>query len=457
MSSKKRSRRHRLISFLLDNDVASKKRLQIAYEIEHRFPCDSETTPWYSIVPNLVEHLQEEPYQTPSLDYYKSDYDYSYFTETTNTVSVPEARDMLEQDYKTYVKNQLFRSMSYYLDQDESELDTEDIILQLRKYIDDYDSRIDLRELDDYKDVYDKRKNKDPGLKSFIAPIDNHVQSFELGTMSTLMGESGHYKTTLSLSMMYNNIVERGKNVVFVSLEMDRNLIMDQLMSRHTYNDKFVGTLNNPVPSDRLRDADLNEAEEEIVKNQVWDDLKNNDEYGDFEILGYDDFMDFSVTGLRSRLARVDFEIDGVIVDHIQETAYFDHSFDTRYTNPINYYVRAFSQLTKDVDGTGKKSHVMLLSQVNKEGFQHAQKKKGQYHENAVAEGHTIKRESTVIWSTYANDEDQSLGQTRVYIPKNRLGAPMKQPEIIDVDPGMLMTDDMEMGVADDLDPEDMF
>jgi replicative DNA helicase len=453
LSDKQRSRKHRLISYLLDNDVPARNRLQIAYELENRFPCEDH----YRIVPKVIELLESDTAETPPIDYFVEDYDYDCFTDVTDTPADASARDLLEQDYNTYIKNDLIQIMSWYLDKDVTEVDAEEMILELRKRIDRYESKIDLRELETLRDLYEHRKNKQTGLNSFVDPIDERISSFELGTMSTLLGESGEFKTTLALAKMYNNILHNNKNCVFISLEMDRDLIMFMLQARHSFNKMFADQYP-PVTFEMLRDGEVTGEYEDFIMDTVWDDLKNNDTYGDFVILGYDDFMDFTESGIRSRLSRLDFDVDGVFVDYIQELKYEDHPFDSYNTDPINHYARAFSKITDDCNGTGKKCHVTLLSQVNKQGYAEAKQRKGKYSKDAIAEAHTVKRESSFIWSTYANDEHKQMGQTRVMLIKNRYGEEMNEPETINIDPGMIYTGDDEEDIdGTNVDVDDIF
>jgi len=117
------------------------------------------------------------------------------------------------------------------------------------------------------------------GLKCGIQAIDLKTQGFRPGQLTVFVGYHGGYKTTTMLNVGYG-LWENGSNVLYVSLEMEPQIVQTKLLCRGTkgqisYSRVYNGGIIEPCDFDRLgelttkmADPTLSKEEQESAKAQ---------------------------------------------------------------------------------------------------------------------------------------------------------------------------------------------
>jgi len=282
-------------------------------------------------------------------------------------------------------------------------------------------------------DVYAKRKKLPYGPKTNIRSVDQLVGGVEAGTILTTMGFVGSFKTTFGMNFLYNNVVNLNYNMVFFTLEVPKELLILQLLSRHSYNSKFTST-HQPVESRKVQKASLTQEEEDFLFNVVEKDLQENSEYGKYLFVDGADFETIDVPGIEARLGFEDYPVDGLIVDYLQLFQYYPPpKHMPRGISVGDFYVREFAELSKRCNG--KPISVLLLAQANREGYKRAQENEGRYDLLALSEFRELERSSSYVMSLYTDESLQESNEVKIMLLKNRFGSIMDDTSTAQVEP----------------------
>jgi replicative DNA helicase len=125
-----------------------------------------------------------------------------------------------------------------------------------------------------FKELLESRKQKSIGPMIFIEPIDKKVYSMPRRFV-VLGGFSGSFKTTMALNIAYNNAIDLGYNVLFLSLEMDSNDLFLRLLVLHAQNPKFY-KCHIVITVDDVAKGHLSKSQEEFLYSVVVPDLTGN-------------------------------------------------------------------------------------------------------------------------------------------------------------------------------------
>lgn len=320
--------------------------------------------------------------------------------------------------------------------------------------------------LESIRDIYQDKKTKSAGLLTFVKAVDEKIGSLTLGTVNVLFGWVGSFKTTWALNMLYNNTFRLGYNAVYISLEVPKEDIMFNLLSRHSFDPKF--SQYSFVPHEKIRKTELTEEEEDFVFNEVLTDLAGNSK-GKLIILDETDFKTFSPGEIRAKLEEIDERLlaedmgclDAVFWDHAN---LFKFSGEQgRYMNQgdiINHYVSFIRQLSiKFVKDKGSDTYRTLcnvvLAQANRDGWKRADKAGGRYTLVALSEANELERAAYRVFSVYTNEDLKQSKEATVQVLKNRSGATLWEPTPIFVDPEAYIAGDELEGFDEMLSTDD--
>jgi len=290
--------------------------------------------------------------------------------------------------------------------------------------------------VDDYKDLngkalYESKRDQPAGLLTFMTPIDNEIGGMDLGTMMTVMGFVGAFKTTFALNMLYNNFL-LGYKIMFVTLEVPRDLLYYNLLSRHSFHKKFL-SLHGPVESKKIRKGTLTSSEEEFVFDVVEKDLLENEEYGKFYFMEEGDFSpNIDVMNIERRIDEVG-HVDGLIIDYIQLLQYVKSSYGNSGMSLANNFINEFKNLS--INCNGKRTRIILLSQANRDGWTRAGENNGQYDLRALSELRELERASSYVMYLYSDEDLKNSGELKTGLLKHRGGDILPDPIVIGVDP----------------------
>ena len=111
------------------------------------------------------------------------------------------------------------------------------------------------------------------------------------GTVNTVMAFTGQFKSLWVTNMAYHNSYNLGYNVCLISLEVSKRDVFWNLLSRHSYNERF--TKYGYIPHEDIRKAVLSKEKEDYLFGEVEKDLKENSK-GKLIVLDETDFSDMS-------------------------------------------------------------------------------------------------------------------------------------------------------------------
>ena len=167
---------------------------------------------------------------------------------------------------------------------------------------------------------------------------------------------------------------------------------------------------------------------------KVLDDFYS--EGGQIKILDETDFKTFSMSEIREKLEAVEDEmmektgygLDAVVWDHANLFK-FNSSGKRRQNegSEINEYVSFIRKLSmtfrKDKDtGLMKKLSMVILAQVNRDGWKRSVKNKGRYDLRALAEANELERAAQLIFTIFTDDNMKMAKEATVQLLKNRNG-----------------------------------
>lgn len=89
---------------------------------------------------------------------------------------------------------------------------------------------------------------------------------------------------------------------------------------------------------------------------------------------------------------------------------------------------------------------MILLAQLNREGWKKANRNEGAYDITALADANELERGSFRVFTIYTNEDMKARGSAQVQILKNRSGQTMYEPAQISVVPAAYVITDEEIG-----------
>ena len=324
---------------------------------------------------------------------------------------------------------------------------TEEDIIQLQNKIKDKAKVIeeDAYSLSSFETTYNRNKAKKIGLSTGVNYIDDIVGGLDKGTVNTIMAYTSQGKSLWATNIAYKNSYEKDYNIAMISLEVTKQEVQYNILTRHSNLSKFD---KYPfINKDKIKFGNLSEDEEDYLMNTIIKDYESNKQ-GLFFILDEDDFSNFSFSEIRKKLYQIDdicqaktgHGLDALIVDHIGLMKFNDNSNSSGKSeySIINDYVSFFRRLTlsfrKYDDGSASQLITILLAQANRNGFDAATKRKGNYSLTAIAEANEVERSSYRIFSIWTNDELKHAKECMVCILKNRGGQTVQDAFVVTFD-----------------------
>lgn len=259
----------------------------------------------------------------------------------------------------------------------------------------------------------------------------------KLGTLNTILGWTGSFKTTWAINIAYNALYDKA-NILYLSLEVPKEDLMFNLLSRHSYLDKFTSS----IPKDKIMNRKLNEETFNYLKDVVYTDYIKLP--GKLYILDETDLDNYSTYTLENKFRELDKlateetgkGIDMVFIDHAQLLKFTtNNSLIGKETSIINQYVSFFRRNAIDWIKEGRKVCMIMLSQSSREGWKDATRHEGQYKLTALAEANELERASSMVLSTYSNDALINMNAAKVSVLKSRNSRATPEPIETFVDP----------------------
>lgn len=260
------------------------------------------------------------------------------------------------------------------------------------------------------------------GIKLGIPCIDELYRGIMPGDLLTIAGFTGSMKTTLSANIAYN-AAYKGKNVLYLSLEVSKEDLTFALLSRHS-----LTIPNGSVARSEIKDYAIEQKDKFLDLCKSYNELP-----GRIRIIDEKDITSYSATAFNEVIAKVNEELiektghkaDLIVLDHIQLLKFNDSKSAT--DNPyqlINYYTSYFRE-----KAAREGYSVILVSQTSRQGYEYACKHNGRYLETGLAEANELERASTGIITVFATENGKNSNEITVQLLKNRFGEKMADPD----------------------------
>lgn len=291
--------------------------------------------------------------------------------------------------------------------------------------------------LGDVKEIYDKSKLV-KGIKTGVSQIDERTGGLQPGTFNTLAGFAGAGKTTAAVNIAYNAMKEE-KNVCYITLEVPKLDMVYDMLSRHSFEKEF----KKPISHSNIKKRELSKEDSEYLFTEVLNDFREKMEKHLF-ILDETDFVSYSFSMMEAKIKECDaiatantgHGIDLLIVDQAQLLK-FGGGIDKagNETSVINLYVSFFRQQAINFLHSKRTCTVLMLSQINRDGYNYACKHNGQYSLTNLAEANELERASAMVIALFTDESLKSSKQVSIQLLKSRNGETIIDPVMSSMDP----------------------
>lgn len=301
------------------------------------------------------------------------------------------------------VTSEISDEVTDILQQDVSETKYENI---LDKILDNYDRSVD-----------------NSGIKTGIGPIDEAIGGLKAGQVSVVSGFTGMGKSICSVSIMHS-AMEQGYNVCYISLELSKDHLTYNLISRHSLCNKFSKKIEHRA----LKSKTLSRTERDYVETDILPDIKAMP--GKCYILDEQDIEAYNYFAFDNKLREIDNlcisetgkGIDLIIVDHVQMLAFSNQGSNLSENTVINRWCNYFRSQCLDFLKSKRQIHVILVAQINRQGYLKAVKHQGMYDMTALKEANELETCASVILGIFSDPSLITSNQAKVGVLKNRDG-----------------------------------
>ena len=269
-----------------------------------------------------------------------------------------------------------------------------------------------------------EQKTESDNLLTGVKRIDDDSGGLHKGALATILGYAGSFKTTWAINISYN-AMQAGMNILYLSLEVSKESIYYDLLSRHSFNDNFKYHIEH---SD-LKNKKLKDEEFEYLSNTIYPDLQKAE--GKIYIIDETELEAYSIYALESKFSEIEKlaieetgkGIDLLVIDHAQLLK-FDSSAKNagNETSILNNYISYFRQSILNWCKTGRQIAGLILSQSSRDGYREAMRNEGRYRLTALAEANELERASSLVLSVYSSEALKQVKAAKVQILKNRDG-----------------------------------
>lgn len=298
---------------------------------------------------------------------------------------------------------------------------------------------------DNILDIY-KKKVDTNGIKTGVKAVDNDTGGLHPGTLTTILGFTGSFKTTWAINIGYNAMVDNF-NTLYLSLEVTKENIYYNLLSRQSFDSKYTKHIEHLA----FKQRKLTDDEFNYIESKIYPDLKELP--GKQFIIDETELENYSFFSLESKFREIEklaieqtgHGIDLLIIDHAQLLK-FDSTMKSvgNETNVVNAYVSFFRQCCLNWCHSGRQIAGLILSQSSREGWKEAVKNEGQYRLTALAEANELERASSLVLSVYSSSSLKQIKAAKVQILKNRDGQVWSEPQEVFVDPAYYAFGDVQ-------------
>jgi replicative DNA helicase len=272
----------------------------------------------------------------------------------------------------------------------------------------------------EYQDV---KLNKDKAYGRFtgLNEVDKTCHGIKRGEMWVHAAAPGHLKTTFALNWAYNLVTRYKANVLYVNLEMKYEHLRRLTCALHTANGLFRAQGYQPLDYRKIRDGELT-PDEEIFYQKALNDFETNPAYQHFKVWAPDRDVNVSDIRVYAELMHRSMEVGLIIIDHGGLVKASRTHKD--YTIELNTVLRDSKKMALHFNG-GEGVPVLMLFQINRQGLESVEKKKGSPEEglytfSALSYANEAERSADYVTTTYVSPELKKQGAAIMANLKNR-------------------------------------
>ena len=256
------------------------------------------------------------------------------------------------------------------------------------------------------------RQEESPRYRLYVDPIDRLTGGCEKGYITTIAAFAGGCKTTWALNIALHNALA-GLHVVYMSFEVASDQLLAKLLSAYSkYHESPIGS-QNAIPLRAFGSISyMNKTQRkhlEILEDFWEKELKNNLTLLDETDIGS---TDMEANAVRQLLYKIDDKhpIDLLIIDHLTFLKYYNGQGTGAQIRDeygkLNNYVAFFRKLATSFrikNGKPQKLGVILLSQINRKGYESALKSdtNNKYIITSLAESNELERSSGYVLTIF--------------------------------------------------------
>lgn len=264
---------------------------------------------------------------------------------------------------------------------------------------------------DDIKDVHERNETtQEPLGFTNIETIDKEMTGVYKGEMYTVQAGSGGGKTRVCIGIS-KNILNNGKNVLFISLEQKASRIFSMFQSRH-----ILDTTGKAHISDKDLIRGSYSAMDEPLVDESRIDMVENEKMGRLRIEGR--YLKAVDVPLFLEQIWEEFKFDAVVLDYIGLLGVENNRYE-ELTNCINWLKNA----CKSFKGHG--FNLIVPNQLSKESEQELMRGNDDIAGIGGSETMYVFRASDIVWTLFADGDMKKDGEMDIYTSKFRLGENM--------------------------------
>lgn len=316
------------------------------------------------------------------------------------------------------------------------EVDNEKIISLITSINNGNGIAIDDDIIDNLESHYENQKDISK-VSTCIDEISKLGASFRKGTINSVLGYTGSYKTMYCINTAYKAIQD-GYNVAYISLEIGRKDVYLNFISRHSNENKF----NITISHSNIKNNELQESEKRYLFDTIIPDFKESIKKK-LMVIDEDSFNKNTEIHFTKVLNEVDESfirntgkgIDVLFIDHLNLLKFESEENTMNDYARINHWMSYFRKNSGNFLKKNKEVCIVIAVQSNRQGFIDAKKNDGSYSLAAIAEGNEIERGSENVIAIYTDSELKKNNNAKVQLIKSRNNAVMLNPTIITVIP----------------------
>lgn len=284
-------------------------------------------------------------------------------------------------------------------------------------------------------------------ITTCIKYIDNIGATFRKGTINTILGFTGSYKTMYCTNVAYNAI-KQGLNTCYISLEISASNMYYNFLSRYSNEPDFKYRISHT----KIKNKDLDNDEKKYLFTDMVEKFKNQLDNHliivDETNLNIKDFTSFDAV-----LKKIDDEfikrtnkgVDVVIIDHLNLLK-FDETNQMNDYSKVNHWMSYFRKNCINFVRKDKQVCFIIAAQSNRSGYERAMANGGSYTLDSIAEGNEIERSSAVVLGLYTDAGLKKQELAKIQVIKGRDCGEMERPIEISVQPTYYLVKDHDNG-----------